>query len=261
MKTIVVDDEALSIRRFLRLSKDIPELNIIGKFISPEKACEFARNNDIEIAFLDIEMPVVSGIDLAKELREINPDVIIVFISAYDSYIREFNIIGGDYYIVKPLEKEVIESTMDKIRLLAQRQEKDIHIRTFGTFSVLKNGVPVPLVGKAKEILAYVVTFRGKEVSNQAIYAAVWEGRPYGDKEINVFYNAIRRLRNTLKKEGIEDILVSTKRGQFVNTKLFDCDYYSWLDNNSGSRDRFEGEFLTEYSWAEEKLAELIFSR
>lgn len=259
MKTIIVDDEILSLKRFIRLSQNIPELNITGQFTSSEEALEFAGENQIEIAFLDIEMPVMSGIDLAKALREINPDVIIVFISAYDGYIREFNIIGGDYYIVKPLEKEVIESTMEKIRLLAQRQEKDVYIRTFGTFSVLKNGVPIPLVGKAKEILAYVVTYRGKEVSNQTIYAAVWEGRPYGEKEINVFYNAIRRLRNTLQKEGIEDILVSTRRGQLVNTRLFDCDYYAWLDNNPKSKECFEGEFLTEYSWSEAKLADLLY--
>ena len=75
-----------------------------------------------------------------------------------------------------------------------------------------------------------------------------------------VFFNALRRLRTTLKNEGLDSLLISTKRGQMVNTRMFDCDYYAWIDNNAKNRDRFEGEFLTEYSWAEEKLADLIYN-
>lgn len=45
-----------------------------------------------------------------------------------------------------------------------------------------------------------------------------------------------------------------------VNTQMFDCDYYAWMDNNAKKRDRFEGEFLTEYSWSEEKLPALIYN-
>ncbi len=258
MRAIIVDDEPLMLKRFARLSADIEELSIVGQFESANGALSFAKDNAFEAAFLDVAMPGTNGIELAKELRNIHPDVIIVFVSAYDEYIWDFNQIGGDYYILKPYNKETIEMTMKKLRLLMQRQHKELFIQTFGRFLVLRNGKPIKLSGKAKEILALIVTRRGKEISNEEIYCTVWENRPYGNIEMTVYYNAIRRLKQSLKDENIEDLLISTKRGQLVNTAMFDCDYYDWQDKNMGSRDRFEGEFMAEYSWGENILAGIL---
>ena len=258
MRAIIVDDEPLMLKRFARLSADIEGLSIVGQFESANEALSFAKDNAFEAAFLDVAMPGTNGIELAKELRNIHPDVIIVFVSAYDEYIWDFNQIGGDYYILKPYNKETIEMTMKKLRLLMQRQHKELFIQTFGRFLVLRNGKPIKLSGKAKEILALIVTRRGKEISNEEIYCTVWENRPYGNIEMTVYYNAIRRLKQSLKDENIEDLLISTKRGQLVNTAMFDCDYYDWQDKNMGSRDRFEGEFMAEYSWGENILAGIL---
>ena len=255
MRAIIVDDESLMLRRFVRLSAQISDLHIIGQFESAEKALSFARENPFEVAFLDVAMPKMNGVELAKQLRLIRPDVLIVFVSAYDEYLWDFNQIGGDYYILKPYSAETLEMTMARLRLLVQRQQKPLYIQTFGRFLVLKEGKPVPLSGKAKEILALVVTRRGKEISNEEIYSTLWENRPYGNVEMTVYYNALRRLKLMLKEAGLSDLLISTQRGQLINTALFDCDYYSWQDKNMTARDRFEGEFLPEYSWGEYILA------
>ncbi len=258
MRAIIVDDEPLMLKRFTRLASDIPDLNVVGQFESAEKALCYVAENPFEAAFLDVAMPVKNGVQLAKELRVIRPDVIIVFVSAYDDYLWDFNQIGGDYYILKPYNKETLEMAMERLRLLLQRQQKELFIQTFGRFLVLKNGKPIPLSGKAKEILALIVTRRGKEISNEEIYSTVWEDRPYGNVEMTVYYNALRRLKQVLKQEHLEDLLISTQRGQLVNTALFDCDYYAWQDNNMGARDRFEGEFMSEYSWGEFILAGIL---
>ena len=257
MRSIIVDDEPLMVRRFVRLSEEIPDLNVVGQFETAESALEFAKNNSVEAAFLDVEMPIKNGVELAKELRELRPDILIIFVSAYDDYLWDFNQIGGDYYIIKPYSKEILEMAMERIRLLSHRQRKTLYIQTFGRFTVFRNGQPVPLTGKAKEILALVVTRRGKEISNEEIYSTVWEDRPYGNAQMTVYYNALRRLKLLLQQEGISDLLVSTKRGQLVNTAMFDCDYYAWQDKNMAERDRFEGEFLSEYSWGEQILANI----
>jgi len=65
-------------------------------------------------------------------------------------------------------------------------------------------------------------------------------------------------LRQTLKDAHLEDLLISTKRGQLVNTALFDCDYYAWQDKNMGTKDRFDGEFMSEYSWGEYTLSGIL---
>lgn len=258
MRTILVDDEVLMLKRFARLSAPIPDLNLVGQFESAADALAFAKDNVVELAFVDVEMPILNGIELAKQLRRIRRDILIVFVSAYDRYVWDFNQIGGDYYILKPYTSETLEMAMERIRLLARRQMKELYIQTFGRFVVLKNGKPLPLTGKAKEILALVVTRRGREISNEEIYNTIWEGREYSNANMSVLYNALRRLRQTLKQAGCEDLLLSTTRGQIINTALFDCDYYAAQDKNLDLSGRFNGEFLSEYSWAEAILANIM---
>ncbi len=258
MRAIIVDDEPLMLRRFARLASEIPDLNVVGQFESSDKALNYAADHPFEAAFLDVAMPIKNGVQLAKELRIILPEIIIVFVSAYDNYLLDFNSIGGDYYILKPYNKEILEMAMERLRLLLHRQKKEIFIQTFGRFLVLRNGKPLPLSGKAKEILALVVTRRGKEISNEEIYSTIWEGRPYGNVEMTVYYNALRRLKQTLREERLENLLISTQRGQLVNTSLFDCDYYAWQDKNNSAGNRFEGEFMSEYSWGEYILAGIL---
>ena len=258
MRAIIVDDEQLMIRKFVRLTAGIRDLNIVGMFETSEDAVSYVRDNPVEAAFLDIEMPEMDGIELAGKLRQIRDDIMIVFITAYDQYIRDANEINGDHYIVKPYTRETLENVMEKLRLLSVRQHKDVYVQTFGRFLVFKEKTPIKLTGKAKEILALVITRRGKEISNEEIYSTIWEGRPYSNACMAVYYNALRRLRNALAAAGIEEILVSTPRGQTVNTSLFDCDYYAWKDKNADPRDLFEGEFMSEYSWGEYILATLL---
>ncbi len=260
MRAIIVDDEPLMLRRFARLSTGIEDLTIVGQFESARDAIDYAKDNPVELAFLDVAMPITNGIELARQLRQLRHDILIVFVSAYDDYIWDFNQIGGDYYIVKPYRRETLEMTMEKIRLLSQRQQKELYMQMFGRFLLLKNGTPLPLSGKAKEILALVATRRGKEISNEEIYYTIWEGRPYSNELMTVYYNALRRLKHHLKQFGVEDLLISTQRGQLINTALFDCDYYAWQDGNMKATDRFDGEFLSEYSWGECILGSMLYS-
>ncbi len=258
MRAIIVDDEPLMLKRFARLSADIPDLHIMGQFESAREALDYAERNPVELAFLDVEMPITNGIELAKLLRKVRSDILIVFVSAYDGYVWDSNQIGGDYYLIKPYSRETLEMVMERLRLISQRQKKKLYIQTFGRFVVLKDGKPVRLMGKAKEILALVVTKRGREISNEEIYNTIWEGRTYSNVNMGVFHNALRRLKDSLKSADIEKLLISTSRGQMVDTTLFDCDYYAWQDKNVEQRDQFRGEFLSEYSWGEYILANIL---
>ena len=258
MKAIVVDDEPIMLRSFARLSGGIADLEIIGQFQRPEEALAFVKSHRVELAFLDVKMPKMNGIELAEKMREVRKDILIVFISAYDEFIRESNRIGGDYYIVKPYKTETLELMMERIRILSRRQKKDIFIRTFGRFNVFYLEQPVVIRGKAKEILALAVTRRGREISNEEIYRTIWENRTYSNANMTVYYNALRRLKQALAREGLGELLISTAHGQMVNTSLFDCDYYDWLDGTQTKENEFEGEFLSEYSWGEYILGSMV---
>ncbi len=258
MRAIIVDDDPLMLRKFEKASEGITGLHLNGQFQTAQEALEYALNNPVEVAFLDIVMPKMSGIELAKRLREIREDMLIVFVSGDDSYLHDSNVLGGDYYLVKPYDRETLEIMMEKLFLLSQRQRKRIYVQTFGTFSIFKDGKPLSLTGKAKEILAFLVAARGNEMSNRMIYTTLWEGRPYSNREMQTYYNALRRLKQTLEDEDIGNLLISTTRGHMINTELIDCDYYSWMDMNPGRGESFEGEFLTDYSWSEDKVGGLM---
>lgn len=258
MRAIVVDDEPIMLRSFMRNSADISELTVVGQFQDAEEAIAYAEENTFELAILDVRLPKMDGIQLAVKLRELHPELLVVFISAYDEYVRDSNAIGGDYYIVKPYKKETIEMMVKKMSLLAKRLQREVYIQMFGRFNVLKNSVPLKLSGKAKEILALVASRRGKEISNEEIYSTIWEGREYSNESMSVYYNALRRLKQALAEEEIGQLLLSTSRGQMLNTEICDCDYFAWQDKNTGERDRFEGEFLSEYSWGEYILGGML---
>lgn len=258
MRTIVVDDEEIMIRSFVRKCEDIHEINIIGKFQDAKEAISFSKENQFELAVLDIQLPGMNGIELAKRLQELHPKLLIVFVSAYEDYLRDFNEIGADYYIIKPYKKETVEKMVGKMALLCGRFKKSLYIQMFGRFNVLKDDVPIKLSGKAKEILALIATRRGKEISNEEIYSTIWEDRMYSNEKMKVYYNALSRLKSSLEEAGISDLLLSTKRGQMLNINICDCDYYSWQDDNCGENDRFEGEFLSEYSWGEPILTDIL---
>ncbi len=259
MRAIVVDDEPIMIRYFLRESKDVAGIDLRESFTSGEEALEYARNHPIEVAFLDVEMPGISGIELAVKLREIRSDMLIVFISAYD-HVRDSNQIGADYYIMKPYDQETLEMMMERLELLAYRQKKKTYMHMFGTFTVVHDGKPVPLRGKAKEILAFIATFRGKEVSNQEIYFTVWEDKPYDNKEMTVYFHALRKLKKVLADNGLSDLLISSTRGQMLNVSMVDCDYYAWQDHAANKEEQFRGEFLRDYPWGELILADLLLN-
>lgn len=74
MRAILVDDEAVMLRSFIRNSEGIQDLNVIAQFQSSKAALDYAKNNIFELALLDICLPEMNGIELAAKLREIYPD-------------------------------------------------------------------------------------------------------------------------------------------------------------------------------------------
>lgn len=258
MRAILVDDEPIMLKSFMRNSAEIAELNVIAQFQTAEDALEFAKDHTFELALLDVQLPQMNGIELAVKLRERHPELLVVFISAYDEYVRDSNQIGGDYYIVKPYRKETIEMMVQRMALLSKRLQKNVYIRMFGRFTIFKDGVPLKMGGKVKEVMALIASRCGREIGNEEIFMTVWEGREYCNDSMKVYYNTLRRLKTCLAEAGISNLLLSTAHGHMLNTDLCDCDYFAWREKNPSSQNRFEGEFLTEYSWGEYILAGIV---
>lgn len=112
IKCLVIDDELLA-RNYLKnyISK-IPQLELLGDFNSPLKATELIKTGKVDLLFLDIQMPDITGVDFLKSLS-IKPEVI--FTTAYQEYALEgFNLSAVDY-LLKPFSFERFFQAVNKV--------------------------------------------------------------------------------------------------------------------------------------------------
>jgi len=100
LKCLIVDDEPLAIKLMQRHVEQMPGLELITSFQNPLEAYAFLKNETIDLVFLDIQMPVLTGLDFVKSLQ--NPPAII-FTTAYRNYAVESYELDVVDYLVKPI--------------------------------------------------------------------------------------------------------------------------------------------------------------
>ena len=264
MKTILVDDERYGLERFEIECGKMDGIELVGKFRSSLDALAFAKVNQIDLAFLDIEMPEMSGLDLSDQLRALYPDIIVIFVSAYDQYMSDaFRQRGADYYVVKPYTKEEVEAVIARAKLLSRRFAKRIYIETFGRFCVSVDGKPVRFTSTdAKQLLALMVHKCGTPLGNQEAFNLMWEERNYDHSSAVSLHKALRKLKDTLSDAGIGDLVIDVPPSEHkVNTELFDCDYYQYLAGDAEAVRKFSGEYMSEWTWGEEVVGDLLFNK
>ncbi|MGO4773449.1 LytR/AlgR family response regulator transcription factor [Flavobacterium sp. W22_SRS_FK3] len=109
---IIIDDDEIDRLTVLSFAKKFPILNILGVFESAEEALTFIEKEKIDILFLDIDMPGLSGIDFRKKALEIP---VCIFITAHPEHaVESFQIETLDF-IVKPLKLDRFAQTMSRI--------------------------------------------------------------------------------------------------------------------------------------------------
>ena len=115
MNIIIADDEPLALEMTCEAVREVcPKANIYP-FSKPSRLLEFAKETRCKIAFLDICMRGVSGIDVAKQLKEIIPDINIIFVTGYDEYTKDAMAIHASGYIEKPVTIQLTANTI-KVR-------------------------------------------------------------------------------------------------------------------------------------------------
>ena len=113
---IIVDDETVLLSGTIPiLTEAMPEAKITG-FARASDAVEFARNNKVDIAFLDIEIGKTSGIDLCKTLMQINPRTNVIFLTSYPEYAQSAWNTAASGFLVKPVHLSDLKQQLEKLR-------------------------------------------------------------------------------------------------------------------------------------------------
>ena len=252
MNIIAVDDEKLSLEALVSCIKENLPNETVNSFRRTTDAEVFVGRNGCDIAFLDIEMRDVNGIELAKNIQKINPKVNIVFVTGYGDYTGEAFSIFASAYIMKPVTGEKVKRALETLRYGNILDEGHIKAVTFGNFEVYCHGEPIKFrYKKTKELLAYLVDRRGSMCTNNEIIAVIWEDDDFGTDRQDYLKKLKQDLTNTMTELGCEDVIVR-QRGQIaINPKRIECDLFKYLEGDSTMVNSYQGEYMSQYSWAE----------
>lgn len=119
LRCLVVDDDPLSVQVVLNCVANTPFLTAEGSFTNPAEAAEALRTNPVDLLFLDVEMPLMSGIDLLRTLQ--HPPLVVLITSSKDYAVQAFEHAVVDY-LVKPVSYARFLQAAQKALEIAQRQ-------------------------------------------------------------------------------------------------------------------------------------------
>ena len=97
------------------LNEVFPYAEVTG-FTKPSEAVEYSKSHRIALAFLDIEMGNISGLDVCRSLIKINPQTNVLYLTAYKEYAFDAWSTGACGFILKPLTAESIKEHLEKLR-------------------------------------------------------------------------------------------------------------------------------------------------
>lgn len=250
MEIILVDDEQYALNS---LQKNLKELEVNGNIKTFDRsiyALEFAKKNRVDIAFLDISMPEMNGIELAKELKKTNPQINIIFCTGFSEYMPQAIDLHASGYLLKPASKEDIQKSLNNLLNPIEQKMPHFYARTFGTFDFYVDGVPLKFIrSKSKELFAYLISLRGATANRKDITAILFEDA-YDLKTQNYLTKIYKDLFKTLQSVGASDILNKDYNTYSVNTKLFSCDLYDYDKGILEAINAYKGMFMSQYDWA-----------
>ncbi len=118
LKALIIDDEPLAHEVILHHLTQHTDFSIIGQCYNATQALSWLANNQVDLLFLDISMPELSGIEMLKVLRK-RPQVIII--SAYQEYAFQGFELDVTDYLLKPVSSERLSQALEKVRLRAEK--------------------------------------------------------------------------------------------------------------------------------------------
>lgn len=115
IKCIIVDDEKVILDELRSLIEQTAKVQLEGAYQAPYKALEKIRIIKPDVVFLDIEMPGLNGIELAKKIAEFDRATQIVFVTAYEQYALKAFEVSAVHYLLKPLTQDKINDAIERV--------------------------------------------------------------------------------------------------------------------------------------------------
>lgn len=258
MRAIAVDDEVNMLERLTEAVSSSPDIESVRSFSSCTEALLCVGSDPVDIAFLAIRMKGMGGLRLAERIMACQPHCKIVFCTGYAEYAVDAFRIHASGYLLKPITREAVQREIDYIKSLAP-PEKGITVKCFGNFEILCGGRILPFKrSKTKELLAILIDRGGAGMTAKQICSVLFSHDSDDAKNLAYLRQLVLDLRSTLRTVGAEEVLQHDTPYYRIDPTKIQCDYLSYLETGSPA---FHGEYMAQYSWAEETCAMLQFKK
>jgi len=249
MRIIAIDDEPLALSMLEReLRAALPKAEVTA-FTDSDDALEYAAGNVLDVAFLDIQMGASNGVEVAKSLKNLYPDINIVFCTGYAEYMGDAFRIRASDYLLKPVSAEKIRHAIESLRHAPTLQIPDnkIYTQCYGRFEVYFNGKQMDNIPRrAKELLAFLVYRRGEMTSTREIMKTV-----FANLTDSYFRVARIDLEAILRPLEQSDILIKQWGKLAIDPEKIVCDWYEYTDGNPEAINLYKPQFMEQYPWAQ----------
>ena len=199
-----------------------------------EKYAELLRTGEAEFSYFDYQS------ETERKIKAICSE-------------KEPNVNSSRYVMLYPVEggSEAVKQTLP--------ENRTVSIRTFGYFDVFVGDTPIAFRNKkSKELLALLVDRKGGYVTSEEAISFLWEDEPANTLTLSRYRKVALRLKSTLEEYGITDIVEAVDGKRRIVMEKVECDLYNYLSGKEEYSQLFKGSYLTNYSWGETTLGELM---
>lgn len=238
MNVILVDDEQLALDFMEHHLNKIDNIEIKGKYSNPLIAKEAIFKEPIDIVFLDINLPEMTGLELAEILLEKNPYLHVVFVTAYDEHALEAFELNALDYIVKPVGIDRLKKTIERVEHLLNYQENQPGFQQ----TVLRINVCRQLMienplgqftkvswrtARAQELFLYLLLKQGLFVSKSQLIEMLWPDFKL-ERAYSQLYSTIYLIRKRLLEYDGHFELKNMTEGYLFLTTNVQVDIVEW---------------------------------
>ena len=259
MKILAVDSSPAVLEQIGKMVAEVqPDAECLPFERSLDALAE-ARRSEIDIAFLETELPELDGLNLGQYLKELNPFINLIYVTENGEHGFAAFELHPSGYIKKPATAAALRRELDDLRHPTSKQApKRVFAQTFGNFELFVDGKPVAFkYTRTKEIVALLVNNRGAQTTNGEIIASLWEDSGDPEKKVSYLSNLRQDLQNTMNRLKLPGVIVKQRGSLAIAVDKIECDLYDWLDKKKESRYHYLGDYMNQYSWAEYIHAEL----
>lgn len=210
---IIVDHEKPALNVLKLLLEKTGQICVVKSFTSSVDALVEMQSLRPDVVFLEIEMPHMSGLELAEEIINTGIDIEIVFVTAYDKYALEAFRVNAIDYILKPFTSDDIAEAIKRLKkvrslpVVSQKPSDKGRIYCFGRLSVYGVGCTETVTwrtAKTEELFAFMLQNLNSEVAKWKITQALWP-ECETEKKLNTnLYTTVYKLKHTLLSTNIK---------------------------------------------------------